>query len=268
MTTTKTKEDRQFVTALARGLRILQAFASGEERLSNLEIAERCRLPKSTVTRLTYTLMQVGFLHHLPGSGRYRLGLATLALRRTIQERLDLHIATGTLLQDTANRTRTMVSLAIRDELSIVYIDSCRSQSSVVTLHLDIGSRLPLATTAAGRAFLVASSEKTRQTLMERMRRLDPHAFADLEPRVLKAADDYARHGCVVSFGEWREEINAIAIPMAMGEELPTIVANAAAPAWVVSPEVFMTEVRPQLIAMVRAIEGKYRSTSLQMRSD
>lgn len=264
----KTKEDRQFVTALARGLKILQAFRSGEERLSNLEIAERCQLPKSTVTRLTYTLMQVGFLHHLPESGRYRLGLATLALRRTIQERLDLHDATGTLLQETADKTRTMVSLAIRDELSILYIDSCRSQSSVVTLHLDIGSHLPLATTAAGRAFLVASPEKTRQALMERIRRLDARAFPGIEQRVMKAVDDYASHGCVVSFGEWREEINAIAIPMAMGEELPMIVANAAAPAWVVSPEIFMNEVRPQLKTMVRAIEGKYRSASLQAPSD
>jgi len=70
------KEDRHFVTALARGLRLLQVFRSGEERLSNQELAERCSLPKSTVTRLTYTLTLLGFLHHHQDTGRYRLGMA------------------------------------------------------------------------------------------------------------------------------------------------------------------------------------------------
>jgi DNA-binding IclR family transcriptional regulator len=63
----------------------------------------------------------------------------------------------------------------------------------------------------------------------------------------------------VTSFGEWREEINAIATPLSLGSELPLIVANVAAPAWVVSPEKFMNDIRPQLLATIRAIEKRYR---------
>jgi hypothetical protein len=47
------KEDRHFVTALARGLSVLSCFSSGEKMLGNLDIAKRCKLPKSTVSRLT-----------------------------------------------------------------------------------------------------------------------------------------------------------------------------------------------------------------------
>src|SRR5215813_1294806 len=49
-------KDRQFVTALARGLDILRAFHAGEGMLGNQEIAHRTGLPKPTVARLTHTL--------------------------------------------------------------------------------------------------------------------------------------------------------------------------------------------------------------------
>lgn len=256
-------EDRRFVTALARGLSVLQAFTSGEERLSNLDIAQHCNLPKSTVTRLTYTLTQLGFLHHLPESGRYRLGLAALSLRRTALERLDLYDVKGSLPQDVANKTRTMVSLSIRDELSLMYIDSCRSQNSVVTLHLDIGSRLPLVNTAAGWSHIIACQPKDREALTTRIRHLDRSAWPNVRQGLERAFRDYAKLGCTTAFGTWREEINAIAIPMKLGDSLPLIVANASAPTSVVSADAFLESVLPELSSMVRTMEAKYRSRKL-----
>ena len=49
-------KDRQFVTALARGLEILRCFQAGDPALGNQDIAERTGLPKPTVSRLTHTL--------------------------------------------------------------------------------------------------------------------------------------------------------------------------------------------------------------------
>ena len=43
------KEDRHFVTALARGLDVLSAFRSRDRTLGNQELARRCGLPKSTI---------------------------------------------------------------------------------------------------------------------------------------------------------------------------------------------------------------------------
>ena len=73
-------KDRLFVTALARGLAVLAAFRGGEPQLSNQDLASRTGLPKSTVSRLTYTLTQLGYLDQDPASGRYQLGLAVLEL--------------------------------------------------------------------------------------------------------------------------------------------------------------------------------------------
>ena len=254
----KTKEDRHFVTALARGLGVLQAFSSGEERVSNAELAERCGLPKSTITRLTYTLTRIGFLHHDEETGRYRLGLATLTIGGTTLSRLQLRAAARPLLQDLANRTRTMVCLAIRDELSMLYIETCRSESSIVTLRLDIGSRLPIATSAVGRACLAAETAGNRQALMERIHAADPAAWPQVERGMRQAMTDLDQIGCVTSFGVWRREINAIAVPLALGKSLPLIVANSAAPVRTIPQHAFLADVRPQLIATVRQIEERY----------
>ena len=63
--------DRKFITALARGLEVLRVFTPTEGLLGNGEIAERTRLPKPTVSRLTYTLTKLGYLSHIERLAEY-----------------------------------------------------------------------------------------------------------------------------------------------------------------------------------------------------
>ncbi|HMO46468.1 MAG TPA: IclR family transcriptional regulator [Rubrivivax sp.] len=258
--TVNAKADRHFVTALARGLGVLLAFKSGEERLSNQELATRCALPKSTVTRLTYTLTKLEFLHHLPDSGRYRLGLKALGLAGTTLSRLDVKDASSALLQQLADDTQSMVSLAIRDELSMLYIENCHSRSAVLTLRLGVGSRVPLASSAVGRGWLAAAPAALREALEERLQAADPHAWPKARRGIRQAIADLAAHGCVTSFGDWRPEINGIAVPLALGPGLPLMVVNVGAAAHVIPAEAFMAQVRPRLIATARSIEARYRA--------
>src|SRR4029078_11535798 len=74
-------KDRQFVTALARGLDMLRAFHAGEGMLGNQEIAHRPGLPKPTVARLTHTLTELGYLNYIRRFRKYELGASLLALR-------------------------------------------------------------------------------------------------------------------------------------------------------------------------------------------
>lgn len=251
--------DRDFVTALARGLKVLQAFRSGEERLGNADLAQRCGLPRSTVARLTYTLTRVGFLHQIEEHGRYRLGLATLTLGRTMLGQLDFRDRSGELLQQLANDTRTMVAVGIRDELSVLYVGTWRSQSTAVTLNLGIGSRLPLMSTAMGMAHLIVMEPAERLALLERFQRLDPKASADI-PHALELASAELQHdGCVTNFGQWKKEINGMAIPLDLGSSLPTLVINVAAPVTTLQAAQFLADVRPQLIKTKKTIEAQCR---------
>ncbi|MGJ7611076.1 MULTISPECIES: IclR family transcriptional regulator [unclassified Variovorax] len=252
------KEDRHFVTALARGLQVLQCFASGEERLGNQELAERCGLPKSTVTRLTYTLTKLGFLHHVAESGRYRLGMATLTLGGTTLSRLDAKEVSRPLMQQLANDTGCLIALGMRDGMSMLYLETCRSDS-IVTIRLNIGSRIPLATSAMGRAYLAGAKPGARRGLEERIRTLDVAGWPRIEQGIRQAVIDIEQYGCCSSFGDWRGEVNAIASPLRVGKGMPLMVLSAAGPRSM-APEAFMQDVRPQLLDTVRAIERHFRN--------
>ena len=248
--------DRHFVTALARGLKVLSCFKSGEERLGNQELAQRCQLPKSTITRLTHTLTRLDYLHHIEESGRYRLGVAALALGGTTLARLDVKEVGRPLMQALANATSTLVSLGTRDDLAMLYIESCRSYS-LVTLRLEIGSRIPLAPSAMGRAFLAGAEPALRQGLEERLRALDPLQWPRLQAGIDQAVAELAAHGCCSSLGDWHAEIHAIAVPLRTGQGLPPMVVNAACPASAGSAQHLLQQVRPRLIETVRTIEAR-----------
>jgi len=81
------RDERKFATALARGLQILEAFHS-ERELGNQEIAEITGLPRTTVTRLTYTLTELGYLRHTSRTGTYVAGAGFLALSASIHRNL------------------------------------------------------------------------------------------------------------------------------------------------------------------------------------
>ena len=76
----KVTADRQFVTALGRGLAVLRCFDATRTLLGTTEIAQKTNLPQPTVWRLCYTLQQLGYLMQAPDSDKLRIGMAVLGL--------------------------------------------------------------------------------------------------------------------------------------------------------------------------------------------
>jgi DNA-binding IclR family transcriptional regulator len=156
------KADRHFVTALARGLEVLACFRHGERVLGNQDLARRCGLAKSTISRLTYTLTKLGYLIYVQDSAKYSLGTATLSLGSAMLSRLQIRKLAHPLMQQLAEFGQCMVSLGSRDRLSMIYIDAVRG-SAAVTLSMDSGTRIQIATSAMGRAYLTAVTRSGAQ---------------------------------------------------------------------------------------------------------
>jgi DNA-binding IclR family transcriptional regulator len=248
------KQDRHFVTALSRGLDVLSCFRSGSRLLGNQDISERCSLPKSTVSRLTYTLTKLGYLHYVRESGKYRLGTATLALGSAVLGRFDVRDLARPLMQELADATGTSVALGARQRLSMVCIEVCKG-NAVLSLNMDVGMRLPLGTAAIGRAYLAMSSEVERADLMEQIKELDHLSWPAIKAGIDKSLQTYAEIGVCYSFGEWQPDVNGIAVGFRPGNGLPPMAINCGAPAFKVSSDYLLNEVRPKLIEIVRKIE-------------
>ena len=254
-----TKEDRHFVTALARGLEVLACFRSGETLLGNQELAERARLPKSTISRLTYTLTRLGYLQYDEAAAKYRLGTATLALGSAMLSRLDVRQLARPLMQELADFSGATVSLGMRDRLSMIYVENCRSQAAL-TLRLDVGSRIPIARTAMGRAYLAMVGEEERRAVMAQVKAqsagLDAQAWTALEAGVEGAVEEYARLGCCTSFGDWQADVHAIAIAFQPLDGAAPLSINCGGPAFSLSREFLLDEVRPRLVELVARLQN------------
>ncbi len=244
------KEDRHFVTALARGLDVLSCFRSGEKTLGNQELAERTKLPKSTISRLTYTLTKLGYLDYDDHIGKYRLGTASLALGSAMLSKLDIRQYARPFMQELADFSNATVSLGMRDRLSMIYIENCRSQAAL-TLRLDVGARIPIAQTAMGRAYLAETTSSERNDILERVRELDELKWPAIQDGVTRALEEYRTLGCCTSFGDWQTDVNAIAVAFRPANGSAILSINCGGPAFNLSSEFLLNEVKPRLLELV-----------------
>lgn len=249
-----TEGDRQFVTALARGLEVLRCFSTQTRLLSNGELAVRTGLAKSTVSRLTHTLVQLGYLKADEASGRYRVTSAVLALGHAALGNVTVREIARPLMQDLAEYAHALVSLATRDRLNMIYLENCRPRS-LVTLKVSTGMQLPMATTSIGRAFLCALPAAERDFLLEQVRRRDPEAWPAVAEGMAQAGEEYRAHGYCTSLGDWNRETNAVAVPL-MCPDQDLLVLSASGPAYALTRERIEKDLGPRLVYLARSIEA------------
>lgn len=247
--------DRQFVTALARGLELLRCFRPGERHLGNQELAARSGLPKATVSRLTYTLTRLGYLQYLDNLGKYAIDTGVLALGYAHLSGLDVRRQARPLMQELADLSQSSVSLGARDRLSMVYVENCQGPGPL-TLRLDIGSRIPMASTAMGRAYLAALPAPERDLLLDQLRARDSDNWPALRTQLDKAFRQYQDHGYCLAVGEWQKDINAVGVPLIHPDGSGVVAFSCGGPAFVLRQHMLEDDLGPRLAHLVRTVEA------------
>lgn len=247
-------KDRQFVTALARGLEILRCFRPGEAYLTNSEMAKRTGMPKPTISRLTYTLTKLGYLTYSADQGRYQLGAPVLALGYTLLANLDVRKLARPAMQELAEYAQCSVAIGIRDRLHMVYVEACRG-SAAVTLRRDAGSRIPLATTAMGKAYLCGLPQTDRDFLMDHIRLTADTNWPKLKADIEQGFKDYQDRGFVLSSGLWDANISAVGVPLLDQDIARTMAFNCGGPAFLLPYEKLVEDLGPRLVQLVRNVE-------------
>ena len=206
----KAEDDRQFVTALGRGLTLLAAFEQ-HEQLSHQQLCQMTQLPKATVTRLIYTLTSLGFLRTTT-AGQYQLGSSAIRLSAKAWSQHDLVAFAQPLLRQFALDHEVSVNLATEIEGEMRYLACCRSPARL-SVNLQVGSAVPIADTAIGRAFYAASSP-TRQRIIEAnlQHQLSAADCVNARTTLIDSAQHYQSHGYTLSDGEYSTDILAVAV--------------------------------------------------------
>jgi DNA-binding IclR family transcriptional regulator len=207
-------QDRQFVVSLGRGLQLLQAFKLGDDSVTNAELARRTGLPKPTVSRLTYTLTVLGFLSPNADGKGYHLHPHVLSLGYPVLAKLDVRQIARPLMQALADYSGGTVALGVRDGRDMIYIERSRDRT-VVTLPLEIGSKMPIATTAIGRGYLAGLPDFERETLLEEVRSSGPEDWwLPMRQAIDREMERYRTHGYCFSAGHWDPDANAAGVPL------------------------------------------------------
>lgn len=253
------EHDRKFVIALARGLDVLRAFTATEGLLGNQEIAARTGLPKATVSRLTYTLTKLGYLTHVERLSKYQLAPAALSIGYSALVNMRIRQIARPYMQELADYTGASVALGSRDRLSFIYIEHCRSDASTM-LRLDLGARIPISTTAMGRALLVAMPENEREWLMVHIAKREKDRWSKVRAGIERNLKDFRTRGFTLSVGDWQPDVRAVGVPLVPADGSGAFAFNCGAPAFQLTREKLESDIGPRLVNMVRNIEAALSS--------
>jgi DNA-binding IclR family transcriptional regulator len=207
------EKDRQYVTALARGLEVLRCFTRATPALGTAEIARMTGLPQPTVWRLCHTLMQEGYLVQSDRGDKLRPGIPVLSLGYAAIAATPIAELAKADMQAIAVRHQGAVSLGMRDGTNMIYLQRCQG-SSIVLRDLDVGSRVPLASSVTGWAYLAGLPQTEREALLEELGRVEQQRWPELLPQIRRALRDFADTGYVINKGSLHEQINAVAVPV------------------------------------------------------
>ncbi|BFN25366.1 MULTISPECIES: IclR family transcriptional regulator [Pseudomonadaceae] len=250
------EKDRQFVTALARGLELLRCFSPRESVLSNQELARKANLPRPTVSRLTYTLTRLGYLKQLP-QGKYQLDVGVMSFGYGMLSNLSIRAVAHPLMEQMANHANAAVAMAARDRLQMVYLDVVHGQGNL-TMRRQVGTHLPMHLSAAGRACLAGLPENECDFLLDHIRTRHAEDWPKLRKGLEKAFRDYADYGYCLSIGEWHRDVNAVAVPMTHAQH-GLLAFNCGGPSFQLSREKLEEDIGPRLVHMVSNIEASTR---------
>lgn len=201
------------IQVVSRAFDVLRCFEGHESRLGNLEISNRCGLPRSTVSRLTHTLTRMGQLVYLPRDQKYRIGPSAVAMSTSMMRGLQLRNLIRQRLQDVAERLPGTVGFVIPDRFHLVYLEYGRA-ANALGLHDATGSRIAMASTAAGHAYTAALDAEMGDALLLEMEREMPEAAKILRPRLEANRQHLRERGYVVACGLWSPHINGLAVPL------------------------------------------------------
>lgn len=215
---------------LERGLAILRHVAL-EKEISTNAIATQLGLSRSATYRTVNLLKELGYLEADQDTGWVRLGIQSVELGVRALSGADLHKTAAPVLRALAQDTAETVYLAVPDGDGIVYV--AREQGpNIVVLHGQVGVRVPLHASSAGKAWLAALPPAERADRIDTLvlSRLTPNTITDRD-RLVTDIDQVEQRGWAIDNVESTPEVGCVAAAVRDHTGRPVAALSVAGPA-------------------------------------
>nr|WP_294864779.1 IclR family transcriptional regulator C-terminal domain-containing protein [uncultured Pseudogulbenkiania sp.] len=240
--------DPNFMTSLARGLTVIQAFSQQRRLMSISQISQKTGIPRAAVRRCLYTLNKLGFVSAEDGRN-FALRPRILSLGHAYLASTPLAKAAQPVLRHISNTLNESSSIAILDGDDILYIARA-STSRIMTIDLDIGSRLPAAYTSMGRVLLAHLPAEEREAQLARAKLIKYTSHTLITVDDLRAELEKVRaQGYAIVDQELEIGLRSIAVPIAASDGKVVAAMNIGVQAGRVSLSDLETRILPVLRA-------------------
>ncbi|MFI8003559.1 IclR family transcriptional regulator [Streptomyces sp. NPDC086010] len=204
--------------SVAKALRVLDALAQPDAPHRLGEIAERSGVPKASAHRILGTLVAEGFAAP-DGEGRYGIGdrLQAMAARVLSEDTVGI----GAVLRTLQQRLGLTVHLAVLNGDHATYTHKV-DPDRAYRIATEVGMRLPLHATAAGKALLAHLPAAEASALIDGTPLMARTAQTVTDPAELRRELATARaDGFAIDYEEHEQSICSLAAPVLDGDGYP-----------------------------------------------
>ena len=214
-----------------RVIDLLEAFKEYPDGLTLSSLSSYLNLPKSTVSRLLYALMDRQLIRESKPPGKYLLGHEILRLSLAYHKGFDLYREAHPRLEELNRKIDETVILGILNQTQhqIIYIDKLDTKQSIM-LGSQIGETAPIHCTALGKALLSGFSDDELFHILAdyEFKKFTDHTITELE-KFLEELVHIRRVGYAIDHQEYKSQIVCVAAPIFnfAGEPLAAISVSA-----------------------------------------
>ena len=199
------------VQSIERAFAVLGAVSGGP--IGVTDVADRVRLPKSTVARLLASLAREGAVEQVPGDTRYRLGPRVSILAAASSPEGLLVAAARPELKALAASLGEAAGLSVRDGRDVRYVDQV-SVDHQVQVRDWTGTRAPLHAVSSGLVVLAAASASdVERYAAGGLEALTPQTIRDVEA-LRRRLERVRRDGYAWVRDEFAAGISSVAAPV------------------------------------------------------
>jgi IclR family transcriptional regulator, pca regulon regulatory protein len=206
------RDDKEFMTTLAKGLAVLGAFSNQRPTMTLSMAAETADLSRATARRVLRTLTELGYVRQ---DGRdFSLAPRILDLGfsyLSTQSWIDL---ARPHMRELSERLGETCSGAILQDSEIVYVARIPARR-IMSTALSVGSRLPAFHTALGRALLgfLDEAEVWRRLRSVRLQAYTPYTIIEVQALFDRVRADREQGFSIVD-EELEQGLRALAVPV------------------------------------------------------
>lgn len=240
-----------FSTSLEKGMLILGAFKEGEARLTNQQIAERTRVSRPTVARLTNTLVELGYMKR--DKSKLRLSWRMVPLANPLRGKNQAIDSAEPAMKRIANEFGGAMSIGTIDRLNFMYLKTVRSRENIWG-GPDVGTVGRILPTSIGWALCSLMTDAELAEFVDQIKEKAPENWCEYSENFYRGIESCRALGSCMSSGALHPDIDAVAAPLVRDENGDCFAVNFRAPRYMLGVNQIEEEIAPRLRSLASAI--------------